>query len=104
MGSQLIKNERLSYTRIAAGLTTHTVGGLNAGAGDYLSHVVLQPAAVGAGTTTIFDGTTTVIVYTAGTLSDLSPKTVPLGATSAAGAWNITTGASMAVTAFWKSK
>jgi len=93
-------SERLSYTAIAAG---QTAAAAFAGTGAYLSHVVLQPAAVAAGTTTILDGTTVVYTYTAGTLADLRPITVPIGARSRNGSWNITTGANMAALAFGKA-
>lgn len=83
----------------AAGLTTSPFGATGA-AGDYMSHVILQPAAVGAGTTTIFNNATAVYVYTAGTLADLRPIIVPINALSVGGSWNITTGANMAATGF----
>ena len=63
---------------------------------DYLSHVILQPAATNAGTTTILDNATVIFTYTAGTLTDLRPIIIPLGLFSVSGAWKITTGASMA--------
>lgn len=92
------KAERLEYETVAAGQTAQILGSTGA-VGDYLSHVVLQPAAVGAGTTTILDNATVIYTYTAGTLSDLRPITVPIGARSASGAWKITTGANMAAVA-----
>jgi hypothetical protein len=93
-------SERLNYTAIAAG---QTAAAAFAGVGAYLSHVVFQPAAVNAGTTTILDGTTVIYTYTAGTLSDLRPITVAIGSRSQTGSWNITTGASMAALAFGKA-
>ena len=95
-----IDSERLQYETVAAGQTA-VIGG-NGAVGDYLSHVVLQPAAAAAGTTTILDGTTVIYTYTAGTLSDLGPRTVPIGARSINGAWKITTGANMAALAVGK--
>jgi hypothetical protein len=83
----------------AAGLTTSPFGATGA-AGDYMSHVILQPAAVGAGTTTIFNNATAVYVYTAGTLADLRPIVVPINALSVGGSWNITSGANMSATGF----
>jgi hypothetical protein len=94
-------NERLQYETVAAGQTAQVLG-TNGAVGDYLSHVVLQPAAVGAATTTILDGTTVIFTITGGTLSDLSPKTIPVGARSVNGAWKITTGANMAALACGK--
>lgn len=93
-------SERLNYTAIAAG---QTAAAAFAGVGAYLSHVVFQPAAVGAGTTTILDGTTVVYTYTSGTLTDLRPVTVPIGSRSRNGSWNITTGTNMAALAFGKA-
>jgi hypothetical protein len=84
---------------VAAGETTEPFGATGA-AGDYLSHVILQPAAAGAGTTTIFNNATAVYIYTAGTLADLRPIIVPINALSVGGSWNITTGANMTATGF----
>lgn len=92
------KNERLIYKAVPEGQTAQVIG-TNGAVGDYLSHVVFQPAAVGAGTSTILDGSTVIFTYTAGTLADLKPFTVPVGARSQNGAWKITTGANMAATA-----
>ena len=82
------------YETVAAGQTAQALGATGA-AGDYLSHVVFQPTAVGAGTSTILDNATVIFTYTAGTLSDLRPIIVPIGARSVSGAWKITTGANM---------
>lgn len=89
----------LEYETVAAGQTAQTIGATGA-AGDYLSHVVLQPTAVAAGTSTILDNATVIFTYTAGTLTDLRPITIPINANSVSGAWKITTGASMTATAF----
>lgn len=89
------------YETVAAGQTAQVLGATGA-AGDYLSHVVFQPAAVGAGTSTILDNATVIFTYTAGTLSDLRPITVAINAVSVSGAWKITTGANMAAAAFGK--
>jgi hypothetical protein len=91
----------LDYETVAASQTASALGSTGA-TGDYLSHVVLQPAAVGAGTTTILDNATVIYTFTSGTLADLRPITVPIGAKSVNGAWKITTGASMAVLAVGK--
>lgn len=87
------------YETVAAGQTAQVLGATGA-TGDYLSHVVLQPAAVAAGTTTILDNATVIFTYTAGTLGDLRPIIVPINAFSVSGAWKITTGANMAATGF----
>jgi hypothetical protein len=93
-------SERLTYTAIAA---AQTAAAAFSGVGAYLSHVVLQPAALTAATTTILDGTTVIYTYTGGTLSDLRPIVVPFGSRSRNGSWNITTGANMAALAFGKA-
>ena len=85
----------LEYETVAAGQTAQVLGATGA-TGDYLSHVILQPAAVAAGTTTILDNATVIFTYTAGTLADLRPIVVPLNLFSVSGAWKITTGANMA--------
>lgn len=87
------------YETVAAGQTAQALGATGA-TGDYLSHVVFQPATVAAGTTTILDNATVIYTYTAGTLSDLRPIVVPINAFSVSGAWKITTGANMAAVAF----
>jgi len=89
----------LEYETVAASQTDQVLGATGA-TGDYLSHIVIQPAAVGAGTVTVKDNTTVIFTFTTGTLSDLSPKTVPFGAFSVSGAWKVTTGASVAVIGF----
>jgi hypothetical protein len=95
------EGERLQYETVAAGQTAQVLGG-NGAVGDYLSHVVFQPAAVGAATSTIIDGTTVVYTVTGGTLSDLRSIIIPVGARSLNGPWKITTGANMAALACGK--
>lgn len=89
----------LPYETVAASQTDQILGTVG-GAGDYLSHIVIQPATTGAGTVTVKDGTTVIYTFTTGTLADLSSKTVPFGAKSVNGAWKITTGTNVAVLAF----
>lgn len=83
---------------VDAGATAQTLGAVGA-VGDHLSHVIFQPATLGAGTSSILDGSTVVFTYTAGTLADLRPIVVPIGDASVSGAWKITTGANMKATA-----
>lgn len=86
-------------TTVAAGQTAQSLG--SAGVkGDFCSHVIFQPALVGAGTSYVYDGDVEVFKYTAGTLADLRPIIVPIGDVSKNGAWKVTTGASMTATAF----
>jgi hypothetical protein len=88
----------LTYETVAASQTAQVLGGSGA-TGDYLSHIVIQPATTGAGNVVILDNATTVFTFTSGTLPGLAPITVPVGAFSVSGAWKITTGANVAVVA-----
>ncbi|CAB4165308.1 hypothetical protein UFOVP833_46 [uncultured Caudovirales phage] len=84
----------LEYETVAASQTAQVLGATGA-TGDYLSHVIIQPVTLAAGTTTIIDNATTIFTFTTGTLSDLRPIVVPIGAFSVSGAWKITTGANV---------
>lgn len=86
------------YETVAASQTDQVLGATG-GAGDYLSHIVIQPATTGAGTVTVKDGSTVIFTFTTGTLADLSPKTVPFNIKSLTGAFKVTTGANVAVLA-----
>ncbi len=84
------------YETVAAAQTAQVLGATGA-TGDYLSHLVFQPAATNAGTTTVLDNATVIYTFTSGTLADLKPFTVPIGCFSVSGAWKVTTGSSIAV-------
>lgn len=97
----ILRSERLDYETVAASQTDQVLG--TAGEkGDYLSHIVIQPTTTGAGTVTVKDGATVIFTFTAGTLADLSPKTVPFGGWSKNGSWKVTTGANVAVVCWGK--
>jgi hypothetical protein len=81
----------MSYKAIAAGQTDSVVGRR---AGDFLSHVVIQPTTTGAGTVVVKDNATTIFTFTSGTLSNLAPITVPFGISSF-GELTITTGSNV---------
>ena len=89
----------VSCATVAAGSSTTAFGATGA-AGDYLSHVILEPAATNAGTTTIFNNATEVYKYTAGTLADLRPIIIPINMLSSGGAWKVTTGSNMQARGF----
>lgn len=89
----------LEYETVAASQSAQSLGATGA-AGDFLSHVILQPTTTGAGTTTILDNATVIFTFTTGTLGDLRPIIVPINAVSVSGAWKITTGANVTATAF----
>jgi hypothetical protein len=95
----MVQPAATEYETVAASQTAQAMGATGA-TGDYLSHVVFQPTATNAGTSTILDNATVIFTLTTGTLSDLRPITVPINARSVSGAWKITTGASMTATAF----
>lgn len=90
-----------AYETVAASQADQVIGALGA-AGDYLAGLLIVPATTGAGTVSIKDGGGSAItVFTGGgTLSDLRPFFVPLGAISSAGAWKVTTGANVSAIAF----
>lgn len=88
------------YEAVPASTTDQPLGATGT-VGDYLSHIVIQPATTGAGTCTVKDGTTVIFTFTTGTLGDLKPITVPFNAVSVnAGGWKVTTGANVAIVAF----
>lgn len=93
----------VEYETVAASQTAQVLGATGA-AGDYLSHCVIYPVTTGAGAVTVFDNAsaaaTNVITFTSGTLSNLAPIPIPVGAKSTAGAWKVTTGANVTVTCY----
>jgi hypothetical protein len=70
----------LPYEKVAAGQTDQPLGTTSA-IGDYLSHVVIYPTALTA-SCIVKDGAVELGRLTAGTLADLSPKTIPFGVNS----------------------
>lgn len=67
--------------------------GFTAGAkGDFLERIIIVPETTGAGTIALLDGNVSRNIFVAGTLADLSPITIDIGARSVVGPWNITTG------------
>jgi hypothetical protein len=88
------------YELVAASATTQALGATGA-TGDYLSHVLIIPETTGAGTVAIKDGSGTAInIFVSGTLSNLVPFTVQVGAYSTSGAWQVTTGTNVHCVAF----
>lgn len=90
------------YEFVAASASTQALGATGA-TGDYLSHIVIIPATAAAGAVSIKDGGDTAIQVFAGggttALPTLAPIIVALGVRSAAGAWQVTTGANVSVIA-----
>ena len=87
------------YETVAASQTNQAMGATGA-AGDFLSHVIIQPVTTAPGTVTILDNATVIFTFTTGALGDLRPIVVPINAVSVSGAWKITTGANVTATAF----
>ncbi len=100
-----VQNAGSAYETVAASQTGQALGATGA-TGDYLSHCVIYPVTTGAGLVTVFDNTnaaaTNVITFTSGTLSNLAPIPLPVGAISVSGAWKVTTGANVTVTCYGK--
>jgi hypothetical protein len=86
----------LEYETVAASQTAQALGATGA-TGDYLSHIIIQPATTGAGTVTVLDNATVIYTFTSGTLADLRPIIVPFNLFSVSGAWKVTTGTNVAV-------
>jgi hypothetical protein len=79
------------YETVAASATDQALGAT----GDYLAAILIVPATTSPGAVSIKDGAGSAItIFTGGTdsVSNLVPFTIPLGITSGAGAWQVTTG------------
>lgn len=89
------------YETVAASQTNQTIGATGA-AGDLLNGLLVIPTTTSPGAVAIKDGSGTAITVFAGgasSVSGLVPFFVPLGIRSAAGAWQVTTGANVSVIA-----
>lgn len=89
----------IDYETIAASQTDQAMGATG-GIGDYLAGLLVVPATTSPGAVSIKDGGGSAItVFTGGatSVSNLTPFFIPIGAKSLAGAWKITTGASVSV-------
>lgn len=90
------------YETVAASQTAQVLGA-NGSRLDFLESILVVPASTTAGAVTILDGSTSIIVYTGGTVgADLTPILIPLGLCSKTGPWSITTGAGVSVIAVGK--
>lgn len=93
-----------TYETVAASQSEQVLGQTGA-KGDILERLVIVPATTGAGSVSIKDGSSSAItVFATGTLSDLTPICIELGAVSQDGAWQVTTGANVSVIAVGKFK
>jgi hypothetical protein len=113
-GAALVKggvgvvNGGSTYQAVAASQTATVLQTATGAIGDYLSHCVLYPTSTSPGVVTVFDNAnaaaTNVIAFPGGasSLSNLAPIAIPVGAVSTAGAWKVTTGASVSVVCYGK--
>lgn len=93
-----------SYELIAASQTEQVMGptsGTTKAAGtQYLERLIIIPETTAAGTCAIKDGGDAAInVLVTGTLADLTPIIVPIGAYNQTGSWQVTTGANVHIIA-----
>jgi hypothetical protein len=89
------------YETVAASQTDQVMGATGA-TGDYLAGVLVVPATTAAGAISIKDGSGSAItLFTggAGSVSNLVPFFIPLGANSTVGAWKVSTGANVSAIA-----
>lgn len=89
------------YETVAESQTTQTIGPTGA-TGDFLAGLLVVPASTSPGIVQIKDGADSPItVFTGGadSVSNLVPFPIPLNMISAAGAWQVTTGANVSVVA-----
>ena len=92
-----------AYFTIAASTSGQVLGATGA-TGDYLGFCTIYPISTSPGVLTVFDSTSTgannAIAFAGGTgsISNLTPINIPVGAISKNGAWKVTTGANMVVT------
>lgn len=89
------------YETVAASQTNQALGATGAAA-DLLNGVLIIPATTAPGAVTIKDGAGSAITVFAGgasSVASLVPFFVPLGIRSAAGAWQVTTGANVSAIA-----
>lgn len=96
-----LRKAGLLYETVAAGQTTQALG-VTGVVGDFLEGLLIIPATTSPGAVAIKDGGNTAITVFAGgagSVSNLVPFFVPVCANSAAGAWQVTTGANVSVIA-----
>jgi hypothetical protein len=90
----------LNYKLAAASATTTMAQGGAGAAGDYLSHVNIQPTGLALAAFQILDNAVVVHDSAAQTLLELRHITVPIGAFSVSGAWKIVMGSGGKATGF----
>ena len=111
-GAALVKggvgvvNGGSNYVHVAASQTGAVLQTSAGATGDYLSHCVIYPSTTAAGSVTVYDNTNSaannVIEFTTGTLSNLAPIPLPVGAVSKNGAWKADTSTNETLVCFGK--
>lgn len=107
-GGVPVVNGGSTYQAVAASQTATVLQTSTGAIGDYLSHCDIYPTSTSPGVVTVFDNTNaaagSAILFPGGatSLSNLAPISVPVGAVSTAGAWKVTTGASVSVVCYGK--
>lgn len=94
--AHILNDAAADYETVAASQTAQTLGPTGA-TGDYVSGILVTPATTSPGNVILLDGATSITVFVGGatSVSNLVPFFIPLGMISVAGAWKITTGASV---------
>lgn len=87
------------YQAIAAGQTDVVLKNVQGGVGDFLHRLTIIPATTTPGNVIVEDGAGAVATFVFGTLPSTAPLVLELGWTSRVAAWQITTGANVAVVA-----
>lgn len=87
------------YQVVAASQTAKPLGANGGQVGDFLTRLIILPATLAAGSISLLDGATSTPIFVSGTLSNLAPITIEIGARSVNGAWSLTTGANVSVLA-----
>lgn len=98
---QLADTQFSEWEDVAASQTAQVIGQTGA-LGDYLDYILIIPETTGAGTIALLDGSDSRNIFVAGTLADLSPIVVKIGAKSKTGPWKLTTGANVHAMCFGK--
>lgn len=90
----------LPYETVAASVTAQVMGGTGA-IGDVFAYASVQPTTTAPGVVTILDNAVEVAAWPGGTVgADLKPFLIYVGSPSVSGAWKVTTGANVKVTAY----
>lgn len=89
------------YETVAASQTAQPLGATGV-IGDYLAGILVIPATTTPGLVTVLDNAIAIPVFAggAGSVSNLIPFYVPIGAFSVSGGWKATTGANVSLWAF----